>query len=229
MKPLVSALDMGYRYRPYEMLRYFLSGLRTLWGLPELDTVPEDASDAVVAGIEAYSELVSRSVPFEDILGPMYMELASHGSRQGLAQFFTPFPVASMMARMSMGDLEAHDGGLIRVCDPACGSGVMLLAFLNAAWTDYGPSMLQRISVTGVDLDVICAHMTAVQLIANCNVHSLKLGELLVLRGNSLMPWEGMQVVAHGTATADIVVAPPLSPERLAALAEAAAVTPGLV
>jgi len=59
-----------------------------------------------------------------------------------------------------------------------------------------------------------------VQFIANCAEHNLHVGELLVLRGNSLMPdMDGMEVVVHASAPA-VIVAPALHPARLAAIKE---------
>jgi len=38
-------------------------------------------------------------------------------------QFFTPSNVCEMMIKMTMGNLEKNEHGLITVCDPACGTG----------------------------------------------------------------------------------------------------------
>ena len=39
--------------------------------------------------------------PFMDVLGPLYMELGSRGARAQLGQYFTPWPIAEMMATIS--------------------------------------------------------------------------------------------------------------------------------
>lgn len=199
LKPLLQAFDLDWRYRPYERMRFFLSGIRNLWGLPTQERVPEDAEEGVLRAIEAYSQLVAAESPFEDILGPLYMELASHGSKQHMGQFFTPYEIAKMMNLMTIGEALPQDRELVTVCDPACGSGVMLLSFLQIVLEKFGPEALKRISVTGVDLDAICVDMCATQLLANCNIHRLQVGEILIVRGNSLT-LEHMGTVLHATA-----------------------------
>lgn len=226
LKPLVKALEGDYRFRPHERLRYFMLGLRLLWGLPVSESIPAEAEPAVVEAIEAYSQLVAQSYPFDDILGPVYMDLASHGSRQQLGQFFTPYPIAEMMSQFTIGTELPEGPDLVRVCDPACGSGVMLLAFLRTALDTFGPEALRRISVMCVDLDMYCANMTATQLLANCNIHRLQVGEIVVLRGNSLTPLEGMHTVLHATAPGITDVLPATSRRRLLSLAEAASTHP---
>lgn len=221
IKELAASLTDDYRHRPDEMLRFLLSKIMCDWGLPEWAAVPENARPLVNKAITAYAQAVRTSAPFCDILGPLYMELASHGGRQALGQYFTPWPVAQMMSAMTLGMPSAKDNDeLIRTIDPACGSGVMLLSAANFILCHDGPEALRRWSFSGVDLDPYCARMMAVQFIANCAEHNLHVGELLVLRGNSLMPdMDGMEVVVHASAPA-VIVAPALHPARLAAIKE---------
>lgn len=219
LQSLVKALDVGYRYRPHQMLSYFLSSTMALWGLPEWEPVPQDVQAQIFKAQNVYSELVATEEPFFDILGPLYMEMGSHGARAQLGQFFTPWNIATAMAMMSMA--PAPDEPITRACDPTCGSGVMMLAFAAEALKQWGPERLQQLSITGVDLDGYCARMTAVQLIANCNIHRVRLGEILVMRGNSLMPWEDLDVIVHAHAPG-VRVYPALAPARLQAIAQAA-------
>ncbi|CCD89868.1 conserved protein of unknown function; putative DNA methylase [Bradyrhizobium sp. ORS 285] len=78
-----------------------------------------------------------------DCLGDIFMEEISFGEH---GQFFTPEPVAKMMA-----EITAPDGG--SVTDPACGSGRMLIA-------SHTPGTF----LVGIDLDPRCAKMTALNL-----------------------------------------------------------------
>ena len=71
--------------------------------------------------------------PNQDFLGHLYMHLNFGNGWTG--QFFTPWHIAEMMARMSIGDgmkKEIEEKGFISVNDPTCGSGCMLLAFAQA-------------------------------------------------------------------------------------------------
>lgn len=62
-------------------------------------------------------------------------------------------------------------GGLWRLCEPACGSGVLPLAFLHTLTERHGPGAARRWSLTAVDLDGDCARMAAAQLLANGLIH----------------------------------------------------------
>jgi hypothetical protein len=158
-----------------------------------------------------------------DVLGPLYMELASHGGHKQLGQFFTPWGIASMMTRMTVGEKPEDNGQPLRVCDPACGSGVLLLAWVNHALFHWGEDALPRLAVTGCDIDPYCARIMAVQLVANCNIFKLKLGEILILCGNTLVPSQGLETIIHATAYLPQDSPPSLAPapERLAAAAPA--------
>ena len=222
LKPLISALDAGYRFRPHEMLGYFLSATMSLWGLPEWQPVPKDVQPQIADAIGAYADIVGRQPPFMDVLGPLYMELGSRGARAQLGQYFTPWSIAEMMAKITADRPMPEDHGLLRACDPACGSGVMMLAFANEILSSHGEEGLLRLSVTGCDLDTYCARMFAVQAIAACNIHNIQLGECVVFRGNSLGPWNDLDVIIHATAPTVSKEPPALHKSRLAALATAA-------
>lgn len=142
-----------------------------------------------------YAQAVTHDEPFTDILGAIYMDLASHGSKQALGQYFTPACVARMMARMTYEKRENER--LISCCDPACGSGVMMLQMAAEILEQEGPYGLERYSFVGVDLDAICARMFAAQMLANTYLHGMNYGELLVYRGNSLGAWVDLEPVVH--------------------------------
>ena len=217
------ALDAGYRHSPSECLRWLLSSLLNLWGLGEEAAVPEDMQGQIKAAIEAYAEAVVTGEPFEDLLGPVYMDMASNGKKSGLGQFFSPWPIASFMAQIvAHDDPSQPEDRLLTACDPCSGSGVMMLALCNQIFRTGGASALRRWSVTCCDLDSICAQMSAVQLMANCILHQVELGEIIVLRGNSLKPWEAMDVIVHASAPGLPAPSPALEPARLASLAGAA-------
>ena len=62
----------------------------------------------------------------ESFLGPVLEEIGASNKNNG--QFMTPASVANMMARVNVADVEYTPGKVIRVSDPACGAGVMLIA-----------------------------------------------------------------------------------------------------
>lgn len=88
---------------------------------------------------------------WHDMLGDVYMELASHHRTSRMGQFFTPVGLCDAAARMVIGDVDAAAGKSI--CDPAAGSGRMLLA---------AHALQPRLGlITAADLDPICAKMCA--------------------------------------------------------------------
>ena len=225
LKPLISALDGGYRYGSHETFDFFLSSLFSHWGLKPESSVPEGAQASTREAVDAYADLVARH-PFEDVLGPVYMELGSHGHRKCFAQFFSPWPVAQMLAKMTLGAPPPDDGKLIRAIDPTCGSGVMMLALAHEVLYGHGPDALLRYSLTGIDLDRLCARVMATQLIANCATHKVQLGEIVVYHGNSLFPEQMMNLIVHATAPTRMDEVPALHPARLAAIAAATKTSP---
>jgi hypothetical protein len=189
----------GYRYRGADLLRFLLDELFSRFGLEPWQNTPDDAREMARTLAGLYVENVGALPPFTDILGPAYMVVASHGQRDGLGQFFTAAPVAKMMALMTLGDSPAP-GTVVRACDPACGSGVMMLSLASAMLETHGPDALGQLSVSCVDLDGYCARMAACQFLVNLHVHGLSLSELLVLRGDSLfLKPETTEVLVHAT------------------------------
>ena len=110
-----------------------------------------------------------------DYLGRIYEEQAITNAYQG--QFFTPEPVVELMAAMTMPDDIADDA---IVHDPACGSGRMLIA---------GIRRNRLATFVGVDTDLTCVHMTAL----NCLVRN---ANSWIIHGNSLSleAWRGYHV-----------------------------------
>jgi type I restriction-modification system DNA methylase subunit len=103
----------------------------------------------------------------KELLGELYMTWEVSNKYTG--QFFTPWPVAEMMARM----LEPT-GGAINDC--ACGSGVMMLAAAKTMTN----AQLDHAVFVGQDIDFTCAMMCALNF-TFFNLHGY------VIHGNSLL------------------------------------------
>ena len=124
------------------------------------------------------------------------------------------------MPAPTVADDEERLDRLLRACEPACGSGAMVLAFMEAQLAARGCAALRRRSITGIDLNPLCSRMCAAQILANLYTQRLELGELVIYRGNALGPREGLSVVVHTTVadlTPDIVL-PAMHRSRIAAL-----------
>lgn len=112
-----------------------------------------------------------------DLLGPLFMRLDIRSRSAG--QFFTPFEISKLMARLQLGD--GHDiraRKFVTVCEPACGAGGMIIAFANALAEikiDYQHAM----HAVCRDIDLRCVHMAYVQL-ALLNIPAV------VIHGNGL-------------------------------------------
>jgi len=100
--------------------------------------------------------------PEQDYLGVLFqsLELSSHWN----GQFFTPYNVCKMMAKMQ-GDIKERvtEKGFISVNDPACGAGALLIAFANTARAQ-GVNYQDHILFVGQDIDHTAAMMCYIQL-----------------------------------------------------------------
>jgi len=91
----------------------------------------------------------------KEALGPLYEEYAAN---HYAGQFFTPPSVARMMARMTQTNPPAE--GRFSVHDPACGAGACLIAAAQEQTYEQN----NRAFFSGIDVDVNCVRMTALNL-----------------------------------------------------------------
>lgn len=96
---------------------------------------------------------------FYDYLGELYMNSQTSSKKAG--QFFTPYHLSEMCARLVSIDFESND--VITVDEPACGSGGMLLAYANIL-RDHGINYSEKLFCHGADLDGRCVRMAYIQL-----------------------------------------------------------------
>ena len=143
-------------------------------------SVDNDALEArYMRAIDPYKEHESR-FRFPDFLGELFVEVMKKSGDplgeaageleildSGLAQFFTPYHVSLMTAKMALGGagdiIEAR--GYITLGEPACGAGGMVLAAacaLEEMGHDPGTAMI----VYATDLSETCYQMTYLQLAA---------------------------------------------------------------
>lgn len=98
-----------------------------------------------------------------DVLGEWYETHLADGHK---GQIFTPWPVCRLMAQIAYWD-KANAPKRLKILDPCCGSGRMLLAGSRVMGTlhDY----------YGIDIDHTCVKMAAINLFFNGVFH----GELM--------------------------------------------------
>ncbi|MDB5090877.1 MAG: Methylase [Mucilaginibacter sp.] len=96
-----------------------------------------------------------------DVLGEFYEQ---NLYRKGAAQYFTPWPVCELMAKSTVGVIDMHaTREPLRIIDPCCGSGRMLLASAREIGRDQ--------EYYGIDIDHTCVKMTALNLFLNGMFH----------------------------------------------------------
>ena len=107
--------------------------------------------------------------PFRDVLGDLFMRLDANAARNG--QVFTPWDVAEMMARMQFERASfeelVREKGEVSVCDPAVGSGALLLAFAKVVHDEMGRWGVNKLRLYGTDIDRRCVLMCRIQLRMN--------------------------------------------------------------
>jgi hypothetical protein len=163
------------RHQPHQALEWLVDDVLADFGIKPATAPPEDMHEWLFDHSGLYARAVIAN-PFKDVLGQTYETIASRGRRACLGQFFTPDPVAQLMGAVLIGNDPRHarareDDRLWTVCEPTCGSGALLLGFLDNLIQAHGPAALRHWSVTGIDLDALCARMCAAQLLCNVFLH----------------------------------------------------------
>nr|WP_320750871.1 N-6 DNA methylase [Enterobacter roggenkampii] len=100
---------------------------------------------------------------FHDFLGAIFMELELGDDRNG--QYFTPYHVQSLMAKLLMPDVEQaiRREGFVTVSDPASGAAGMIVAYAEYLLeAGYNPS--EHMFGSCIDIDPIAADMAFIQL-----------------------------------------------------------------
>ncbi|WP_397324765.1 N-6 DNA methylase [Pantoea agglomerans] len=100
---------------------------------------------------------------FHDFLGAVFMELELGDDRQG--QYFTPYNVQSMMARLLMpGVIDTiRREGMFTLSEPTCGAGGMVIAYAECL-IEAGLNPSVQMFVSCIDIDPVAADMAFIQL-----------------------------------------------------------------
>ncbi len=126
---------------------------------------------------------------YDDVLGSLFMELELGNHWKG--QFFTPYCIAAMMGKMVFDPEHMSEHEFITVQEPAAGACGMIIGFAEAMHAaQINPQ--ERLHVTAVDVDIMCVHMSYIQL----TLYNLP---ALVIHGNtlSLDEWSHWYTPAH--------------------------------
>lgn len=100
--------------------------------------------------------------PHTDLLGPAYEALGSPADRFWRGEFYTPGGVSDLAAELQFCGMVWPEDRPLRLVEPACGSGGMVLAFVRAmARRDIPPS---RVRVEAWDLSRTACDMAYTNL-----------------------------------------------------------------
>lgn len=98
----------------------------------------------------------------DDVLGDIYMKSGMGSKAAG--QFFTPFHLSELTARMALENtITSYDGRVIELSEPSCGGGGMILAAARVLH-DAGIDFQRKMKVVAQDLDWKGVYMCYVQL-----------------------------------------------------------------
>lgn len=116
-----------------------------------------------------------------DVLGQVYME-SGMGSKSA-GQFFTPYHLSYLCAKLSLSLSNPDDLGLYHINEPSCGGGGMIIAAAQAL-KEKGVDYQRCMRVVAQDLDWKGVYMCYLQL-------SLLGINAIVVQGNTLLnPYE---------------------------------------
>jgi len=198
------ARENAYKHRLHEVFRDFceLSALALSNAADRSQLDPREARYLqIAAGYERaemsrFAEMLSCVVEsltasMHDCLGRLFMglELGDHWK----GQFFTPYEVAVLMARLTFVDAPAlvAERGFVTIQEPAAGAGGMVIAAAEALG-EAGLNYQQCMHVHACDIDATAVHMCYVQ----CSLLNIP---AVIVHGNSLSleHWSAWQTLAH--------------------------------
>ena len=112
------------------------------------------------------SNQIRPDVGFNDYLGDLYMKSETSNSKAG--QFFTPYNLSKACAAISinkaMVDEYSMNDKIIRINEPACGAGGMILAAVDILYNKHHFNYSRNLIVECSDIDSRCVHMAYLQL-----------------------------------------------------------------
>jgi hypothetical protein len=93
-----------------------------------------------------------------DFLCEVFGGLELTNERNG--QFFTPFHVSELMAKIAMDSIQRRPGHVLKIAEPACGAGGMVIA----EWKEIKIEDREWTHFVATDIDLRCFYMAYIQL-----------------------------------------------------------------
>ncbi len=96
---------------------------------------------------------------YDDYLGKLYMQSETSSKMHG--QFFTPYEVSQLMARLLIDNYDLTKDVIV-INDPCCGAGGLLIAMVDEI-SKKGVSIKDKVLVVAQDIDSRCVNMSYIQ------------------------------------------------------------------
>jgi type I restriction-modification system DNA methylase subunit len=128
----------------------------------------------------------------QDFLGEIFSTIEMSNKRTG--QFFTPYHISYMMAKMVIGEKELPKDHICKISDPCCGAGGLLIAGAQVM-KERKLNFQSDALFVGQDIDARCVRMAFIQL------NLLGVSAILIC-GNTLTfetYWQRETIVYHIT------------------------------
>ena len=174
--------QLTYHHRAWDIWRDFITMFACSLSNPVDKTHYDDREKMYLRIIRKYNkqeqnlfpELAAHTVmaleenPEQDFLGGIFMELGLGNGSNG--QFFTPYHVCDLMAKIAMGDSvvnEVKEKGYITINDSCCGAGATLIAGIHEVRRQLEKEKLNfqnHVLVVAQDIDMTVALMCYIQL-----------------------------------------------------------------
>ena len=173
--------QLTYRHRPFDVWRDFivivacsLSNVvdKAHWDEREsryLQIIQRynEQEQQAFPELAAYTVMALDSNPEQDFLGSIFMELELGNDSGG--QFFTPYSICELMAKITMADVEERikTNGVVTIHDPCCGAGATIIAGFHEArrkLEKVGRNAQHHVLVAAQDIDETVALMCYIQL-----------------------------------------------------------------
>lgn len=173
---------LTYRHRAWDIWRDFITMFACSISNPLDKTNYDEREKMYMKTIRKYNkqeqaifpELAAHTVmaleenPEQDFLGGIFMELNLGNGSHG--QFFTPYHVCDLMAKVAMGDgviKEVKEKGYITINDSCCGAGATLIAGIHEARRQLEKENLNfqnHVLIVAQDIDMTVALMCYIQI-----------------------------------------------------------------
>jgi len=170
MTRFIKALEqVSYRHRPDRVFRSFatLAACAVSAGTREAEYISEakgwepDEMQRMATLFGVMVEEMEAGPRFGDLLGKVYMEIAS-GSKNWGGEYYTPPDLCKMMAQLMIGDPATITKRPITIHEPASGSGAMVLATIeHLAAGGIGP---RDVRVSCIDSSRVAADMCLINM-----------------------------------------------------------------